>query len=332
MTPPNGEVIWTEPGQRVVTTSNPGPPLGTYLNGVRDSYGATSLSNLADIATLRCQAKMDQRDLDLGTAWVEREKTAQLVADTAHTMVRALNAIRRRDGRGLLNELGLDLPEARARGFVDAWNAYQYGVKPLLNDVLGSTSALARMPPETWGFRASVKREEPLHGKFAYKSDYAGWILKSEGYRRAVAVITAVQRPLTRQQDLLWALGLDNPLATYYELIPYSFVLDWMLPIGEWLQAMNAIKYYNGYQRVTITREKESFNWLGHTYKLGGTTVESRGSGAFSRDYHNRAVTNSPLVVLPVKDPRSLDHMANALSLLAANTANSVTYDRILRV
>lgn len=38
--------------------------------------------------------------------------------------------------------------------------------------------------------------------------------------------------------------GLSNPVASAYELLPFSVVLDWALPVGQWLSALDAD---NGY-------------------------------------------------------------------------------------
>jgi hypothetical protein len=40
--------------------------------------------------------------------------------------------------------------------------------------------------------------------------------------------------------DILAQLGLTNPLSIAWEIVPFSFVIDWFLPIGDWLDSMQA--------------------------------------------------------------------------------------------
>jgi hypothetical protein len=282
--------------------------------------------NIGDVARLNALSQFNQRDLDLGTAWKERGKTIQLVHGVAVTGIEALNAIRKRNGRELLNVLGLDHSHARARGVVDASLAYHYGMKPLLQDVAGAVQALSRLPPEQWRVTCQGK-----YGDERTKSNLVNlgsfFPIRTLSRLRVSnrTIISAVQRPLTREQDIAWSLGLDNPLATAWELTPYSFVVDWMLPIGDWLGALNSIKYYDGWQTVTTDFYKESVEISSGSGTVSGfikcsTTI---GGGKYeSKGMRRRVLGTVPLIGLPVKDPRSVDHLAKALSLLASNSAN----------
>jgi hypothetical protein len=41
------------------------------------------------------------------------------------------------------------------------------------------------------------------------------------------------------------ALGLTNPALVGWELVPFSFVVDWFTPIGSWLESLTAFEGYN---------------------------------------------------------------------------------------
>lgn len=277
-------------------------------------------SNIKDIANLKALSSLNQRDLDLGTAWLERGKTADLITSTAKTTVEALNAIRRRNGRELLEVLGLNHRNARGSGFVNAALAYWYGVKPLMYDVAGAVQSLARMEPDSWRITAKEAHAEN-HTKVLNLLSGGVWRVNGRLNSRAScrATISAIQRPLTRRQDMMWSLGLDNPLSTIYEVTPYSFVLDWVLPIGDWLSALNSIKYYSGWTCTYSEFLKEEATWVGATNVVSGTDATSNYCSGHGMHMHvNRTITSIPLVGLPIKDPRSMLHMAQALSLLAS--------------
>lgn len=281
--------------------------------------------NIGDIARLKALSKFNQRDFDLGTAWKERGKTIQLVHGVAVTAIDALKAIRKRSGRELLNALGLDHSTAKARGVVDASLAYHYGLKPLLQDVAGAVQALTRLPPEQWRILATgAQADERSQSKLVALGTFRPYNALSHLRLSNRTKISAVQRPLTREQDMLWALGLDNPLATAWEITPYSFVADWLIPVGDWLGALNSIKYYDGWQTVTTDFVEETMVATGGSGTTSGVKCETTVSGGkyHLKNIRRRVINQIPLVGLPVKDPRSVDHLAKALSLLASNSAN----------
>ena len=283
-------------------------------------------SNLFDIANLKALRSFNHKDLDLGTAWHERGKTADLVRGIAQTGVEALNAIRKRNGRELLNVLGLDHAEARGRGYVDLYLAYQYGIKPGLLDVQGAVQALSRMKPDQWQIAAkgthadeSVKTGQNGLGSF-YPYQYESRLRKS-----ARVVIKATQRPLSREDDLRWALGLDDPASTLWEITPFSFMVDWLLPIGDWLQALNSAKYYTGWQTVGTDFIEETMSASGSSGTVSGfiKCQTSVSKGVYKlKNVRRRVLNGLPLFGLPIKDPKSVDHMAKTLSLLATTMAN----------
>lgn len=292
-------------------------------------------TNIRDQANLKALKKFDHKDLDLGTAWAERSKTAGLVQGIAQTTVEALNAIRKKNGRELLNVLGLDHQGARGKGVVDAYLAYHYGIKPALQEVSGAVQALARTPANQW--------QVTCEGRQAYESQKST-LVNLGGNVPYLAVssllmsnrtkITAIQRPITREQDILWSLGLDNPLGTLYETTPYSFVFDWIVPVGDWISALNSIKYYSGWQTVSSDLLKEEMVPKSGSGTHAGifSATTSIGGGFYKLLKIRRTILNNlPLVGLPIKDPRSVDHMAKALSLLASNMANSDALPRMIR-
>ena len=44
-------------------------------------------------------------------------------------------------------------------------------------------------------------------------------------------------------EDFLSDVPVVSPFSTLYELMPYSFVLDWFVPIGDWFGALEAAQW-----------------------------------------------------------------------------------------
>jgi hypothetical protein len=116
----------------------------------------------------------------------------------------------------------------------DLWLQYRYGIMPI---VLTIQDVMDKM--EENGFSFDKKnRTTTLHidsspdipnsGNSIYIS-YNGSIKISAGYRASFS------------SGNLRALGKTafNPLLTAWELVPYSFVVDWFIGIGDWLTAQS---------------------------------------------------------------------------------------------
>jgi hypothetical protein len=123
--------------------------------------------------------------------------------------------------------------------------------------------------------------------------------------------------------------GLTNPLIVAWELVPFSFVADWFLPIGKTLEnltATNGLTFVGGY---TVTKRTDSSD---ASYTPGSPWFESGSSGPFwTADSGNMKFTQRhfsisragmgsfPSVQFPsFKDPRSFAHAASAIALISS--------------
>jgi hypothetical protein len=52
--------------------------------------------------------------------------------------------------------------------------------------------------------------------------------------------LTATYRPSSDVISLLSNLGLINPLSVAWEVVPFSFVIDWFIPVNKWLNSLTA--------------------------------------------------------------------------------------------
>jgi hypothetical protein len=116
------------------------------------------------------------------------------------------------------------------------------------------------------------------------------------------------------------SLGLTNPLELIWERIPYSFVVDWFLPIGGWLSTLDAD--FGWTHRATCSTAFTRVKAQGTPYANPDSTnfeIQNNTSGFFEEAFRMyRSTGGPPPVGLPhFKNPFSSTHLANALSLLA---------------
>lgn len=298
-------------------------------------------SELADLAKVRALSKLNHKDLDLGAAWKERGKTAQLVADVATVSVEALKALRKKDPNRLRdifsgtsaqdvvsNTLGY------GRNVSDGYLAYHYGVKPMLQDVAGAVQAMTRTPSENWRISSFGQASEDKRKRFSDMLGLTPVDLTTILRDGAKFHVSAVRKAVSDYEDMMWALGLDDQLSTAWELHPFSFVFDWIVPVGDWLAALNGSKYYTNWRCCLSQYRKETTT--GRNTKRTVRTAEYKTHFSSPGYLETLRVKRSPSSVLPivgvpVKNPASLDHMAKGLALFASTLARGGEPPRFIR-
>jgi hypothetical protein len=116
-------------------------------------------------------------------------------------------------------------------------------------------------------------------------------------------------------------LGLTNPAALAWELVPFSFVADWFVPVGDYLNCLDAALGYS------FLGGSKTERWMHHSKTEAGWRTGAvlnnlkywRFSGAekIVKTVVRTVYSSSPLPRHPgFKNPFSATHVANALALL----------------
>jgi len=276
-------------------------------------------TSLDDRAIIAAKIKLKQADVNLGVAYAERNRTARLLGDTARRIGTAFKSLKRGDVRAAMRILRVSDANRRPRGnsIPQKWLELQYGWKPLLSDVYGAAAALSRQPLSDWRVTAKALKEQPM----TYSANTSNISNGNSLSTCQVEDLTFVRIDALPGNELLGSLsslGITNPLLIGWELVPFSFVVDWMLPIGNWLDSIDALL---GYTNITVS--KSSFvraKWL----DVGVNNSSSRyvWTNSFVGTQRVVELRRTPSFGVPMgfprfKDPRSLGHMTNGLALLA---------------
>lgn len=188
------------------------------------------------------------------------------------------------------------------------WLAIQYGVVPLLSDVRGSAqnlAALAITRPEILTVR-SVGNES-----MTYKEGVSFGIHTTKTTRTTYKCSFRVSNAFSKG---LASTGFADPALLAWEVLPWSFVIDWFIPIGNYLGNLTAtlgVDFIDGY--VSHRTEQHSFSTYGNPpYQGTNATTTTR-----MFQYERLALSAFPHAALPTfKDPISTLHLANAAALL----------------
>lgn len=210
--------------------------------------------------------------------------------------------------------------------FARTWLEYSYGWKPLLKEVFDSAEALASVMVDRQGVvrQAEATAKERLY--LTVKSDTGSerdTVTVSESYKYVKYVVQ--YRIPDGGVSFANAFGLHNPYLVAWELLPFSFVVDWFIPIGTALEALTSthgLVFHRGTKSLRHRYSRKITHIVNGKRNLSGgvyyTGLSMNVNLQDVRDFKSRILlTSFPSYGAPKwKDPRSIAHAASAIALL----------------
>lgn len=252
-------------------------------------------------------------DFNLGVTVGEGHKSLNMIGGAARRIAGGLNAAKRLDPKGLAKALGVRPGRYNSRNHgltaTSLWLEYRYGWTPLLLDVYNGAQVIANIlnAPATKSFIVRGGRQG-----HAPPDTELPWGFDKLECTRTYQLIGLV----TESQSTAVQLGLQDSLSVAWELLPYSFVVDWFLPIGTYLEARNAVSTLDAKYVETIVYTRRSEGLIDGFYQFNGTGSEYR----FHSVRMDRKVRNDIPVALPnlrpLKDALGWKNCISALALL----------------
>lgn len=290
--------------------------------------------------------KLSANRAQLGATLGELRATARGVTSAAVDVSRGLESIARAyksSKKAIVNEIlnfgkprnGRPHREAvserayrRAEGIRDRWLEYQFGVKPLLNDIEDVGQALSDA-------LFTEKRELHATVRAGATDESVDWVVLNGANTPPITTrvrvrvstsqhISAVYRiPVTGARTLN-ELGLGNPMSVAWELTQLSWMVDYLLGVGDWLDSLTSdvgTQFIEGsisrIQRVVYDGNVElklpssAWTWL----KRPTPEIKLEG-GRFVREVLDGRLV---LPVLPqLKTKIGLSQMANSLAAISS--------------
>lgn len=136
------------------------------------------------------------------------------------------------------------LPTDSVGAVATAWLEYRYAIRPLLGDIKNAITAIQKQLEYAKRQTARGKElrvyddinidyDDPSPSDRILVEDLK--IARKGLVKASAGVLYAIERNIAALASIL---GLDQPVESLYELIPFSFVLDWVVNVGEWLQSL----------------------------------------------------------------------------------------------
>lgn len=255
---------------------NSWPPYATNSDAVKtfrqiygEGYNVDSTSRWSANDTIALQGKLRERivgsDFDMSVFLGEGRETLHLLFDSATRIRKAYTALRRGDLRSVCTALGVRPPRAgggkwdnlrnekdAAKHYAQRWLEVQYGWAPLVQDAYGAAHALAQQLnyPAVQTYR--VRRRKPMKVTPPNVNIIDGKDWEFIGFTQAQLIARLTEA------NVVALNGLVDPSSVAWELVPWSFVADWFIPIGNYLAARGMAQAVTGTFVTTIT-EREYF-------------------------------------------------------------------------
>lgn len=280
-------------------------------------------SGMEDAAVIKALSQLKNQKVNLAVAFAERAETAELFTSVVTRIAKAVRSFRAKNpkdwGRVVKSQTGR---HAIRKDIPERWLEVQYGWKPLMQDVYGATAALNARERDAKAYRAEIKAS-------VSNRDAGNAILLDQGdygsIRGTYQHITRCKVHLSYVLEnpvlaTLAQLGITNPAELLWEKLPYSFVIDWASPIGNYLSAFDAAlgwQFLGGSCTKVIDSKVNGKSQSGSSpyRRLIGQVAYSYTGFAMDRTVYD----HSPLPRFPgLKNPLSTGHIANAMSLLVS--------------
>lgn len=264
--------------------------------GIRSNPGAFDwaahfdIDNIINIAVTQAYSNIDNSKTMLLATLGELDSTVKGLVSILWRAIRIIRAVRRLDLKHLRKEISL-------KELQDRYMEARYSLRPLVFDVKQTIDAInpeKRIGRQT--FRGSCTRsytgswttylDEPT-GSVHWKNDY-----------HAMATVTARAGVLTDISNVssLSVWGVDHILESMWELIPFSFIVDWFLNIGSWIASwtpeanVNHLASWVTVQKTaTTTLHRSAYDLSTYRKNTGWSgTISANSAGTYVEEFKTR--------------------------------------------
>lgn len=281
----------------------PQPIYGNLSVGRESTF--SWVSELAQ-ARARLREKVKSQNVNLAQAMAEYRSSAALFGTLAHDLYSGYRRIRKGKIYGVVRS-----SETWTKELSKRWIEYQFGLVPLVSDLTGLCDSLALGLRDGQDMHVSVSV-----GPFARQYSRRYPDLAGDGSIEHVeteifqARLKAQYKIFQSDVNDIVRFGFFNPAALAWELVPFSFVVDWAFGVGTWLSNLDALHGATSFVYIQGTRT----HWAGqNTATNGGPTAHA----SYTTKARSQAISNLPMGYPLYKPSTSLKTVLTGLSLLS---------------
>lgn len=287
-------------------------------------------------ALAKVQGRISRLAVNLAQTMAERKQAVDMISKRVNQLIVLARLAKRGDIKRingyLRDSLGRSLPGGsnafrgtgrKSSDVAGTWLEIQYGWRPLLSDIYGSCELIAdtyhRKYPTV--FSAVATAETPLYGKtqFSVFDAVCDIVWRGSMLERGRYVIEVVE-----DDALALALGktgISNPALLAWELVPWSFVIDWFVPVGNYLEQLEyarGLRFVRGTYGRRFERRAVGTAENPRLPNIEGKIYACRAEAVFLSEGKSREVlTSFPYGPLPTFEPKlGVERALNGIALL----------------
>ena len=197
------------------------------------------------------------------------------------------------------------------------WLEYSFGWAPLLSDIYTMLNNTFDVPS------AFVRQVYRSRYPDVYLENGSNTKVFRQGVFKVRGVATGIVYVDIPAIHAASQYGITNPLATAWEALPFSFVVDWFVPVGDFINSLGAtggLKFKD--YSLTSTIEWEGKITATHRHSVWDSWASAgSGNSTYYWKHKKRQTNDSPSWLYPgPKGPmdQSLTRVSYALSLIAS--------------
>lgn len=279
-------------------------------NGSADPWDAN--------ATIKLYNKLGRRirehEFNASIFLAEGKESLEMITSIARTMAKAIVYAKR--GNFLEAARALNIGEmrridTRKQRAAQNWLAANFGLSPLVSDLRSAAIALAAITNRP--VKIAVRAKDVRSGKLKNASSF----IKHEYWHGK-----SIKYYLNEDYTVMDELGFTDPLPALWEITPYSFLVDYAIPIGSYLEARGLANKLTGKYVITdrIVRNVFGMNTEG-TWTTGSRHLQYYWKWHFiQRTVGSGGLPGVPFPRLkPLNEVFSWQHCANSVALLVTH-------------
>lgn len=318
-----------------LTKERNGHPDLTYLLWTFDpTFRSGPEVEMKNEAATKALNKLADQKINLGENLATFGQTLAMFMSRVDFLKAALNLGRQtKDWRQFLKLSTLDLREKGPLSkAASSYLEYIYGLKPLVDDVYTAHKLLKNHAEAPLLLKAVGKAQRTVEKTIGFTLPNSSVTKDSvTSDSKLTCTVWAYVDPEWKGVRALQQFGLVNPVALAWELVPYSFVVDWFLPIGPVLYALTApmgLVFVDGYYSFRNSEVTNiSYAATGYPMNEGNGVITSRFDGKAKMVYEGftrELLGYWPIPGLwiasdPFKKDRPLKALALGISLLSGS-------------
>jgi hypothetical protein len=207
--------------------------------------------------------KVKGHEFHIGVSLAEVDKTASMVTDSLGKITRGVWELGRGNVPGALRAWGSTAKKVtskttlRVKDISGTFLALRYGWTPLLQDVFSAAKAFEAISNGPRGVIIKASKKFPVvletqNPQGLVAQEFEGLIRRTYTYEQS------------EELNALRSMGLLDPASVLWERLPWSFVIDWFVPIGTYLELIGVVPFLKGrFLRTTsgVNRFKKAYEY-----------------------------------------------------------------------